>query len=65
MTDETTSRIPAAAPAALGRKFRGLSDRAVAWGFIAPSIFLLLAIISQRAFIRAENWANRGVRKVA
>lgn len=24
-------------------------------------IFLLLAIISQRFFIRAENWANRGV----
>lgn len=44
MTDETTSRISAAAPTALGRKFRGLSDRAVAWTFIAPSIFLLLAI---------------------
>ena len=28
-------------------------------------IFLLLAIISQRAFIRAENWANRGVRRAA
>lgn len=28
-------------------------------------IFLLLAIISQRAFIRAEAWANRGVRRAA
>ena len=28
-------------------------------------IFLLLAIISQRAFIRAETWANRGVRRAA
>lgn len=44
MTDETTSRTPAAAPAAFGQKLRGLSDRAVAWIFIAPSIFLLLAI---------------------
>jgi len=44
MTDETTSRSAAAAPAAFARKFRGLSDRAVAWGFIAPTIFLLLAI---------------------
>ena len=44
MTDETTSRSPAAAPAGFARKYRGLSDRAVAWLFIAPSIFLLLAI---------------------
>ena len=28
-------------------------------------IFLVLAIISQRAFVRLENWANRGVRKAA
>ncbi|MGI9525382.1 MAG: ABC transporter permease [Hyphomicrobiaceae bacterium] len=27
-------------------------------------IFLLLAIISQRAFVRAEKWANRGIRRV-
>jgi len=44
MTDETTSRSPAVAPAGFVRKYRGLSDRAVGWLFIGPSIFLLLAI---------------------
>ena len=44
MTDDTTGRNPAAAPLALGHKVRGLSDRALAWVFIAPTIFLLLAI---------------------
>ena len=44
MTDDTNGRRPAAAPLALGRKVRGLSDRALAWVFIAPTIFLLLAI---------------------
>ena len=28
-------------------------------------IFLVLAIISQRVFIRAESWANRGIRRTA
>ncbi|MEO1329440.1 MAG: ABC transporter permease [Pseudomonadota bacterium] len=27
-------------------------------------IFLILAIVSQQAFVRAERWANRGVRRV-
>jgi multiple sugar transport system permease protein len=31
-------------PAGLARRFRGLSDRAIAWLFIAPTIILLLAI---------------------
>ena len=44
MTHDTNGRRPAAAPLALGRKVRGLSDRALAWVFIAPTIFLLLAI---------------------
>jgi multiple sugar transport system permease protein len=44
MTDDTNGRNPAAAPLALGKKVRGLSDRALAWVFIAPTIFLLLAI---------------------
>jgi multiple sugar transport system permease protein len=33
-----------ATPAPLARKVRGLSDRAIAWLFVAPTIFLLLAI---------------------
>ncbi|QOL81531.1 carbohydrate ABC transporter permease [Pseudooceanicola spongiae] len=44
MTDETTSRVHTTAPVRLARQIRGLSDRAVAWIFIAPTIFLLLAI---------------------
>jgi multiple sugar transport system permease protein len=37
-------RAAAATPAPLARRVRGLSDRAVAWIFIAPTIVLLLAI---------------------
>ncbi len=37
-------RIARATPATLARRVRGLSDRAIAWIFIAPTIFLLLAI---------------------
>jgi multiple sugar transport system permease protein len=33
-----------ATPPALARRVRGLSDRAIAWIFVAPTIFLLLAI---------------------
>ncbi len=44
MTDEITGRSLAAAPAKLGHRLKGLSDRTVAWLFIAPTIFLLLAI---------------------
>ena len=35
---------PSATPAPLARRVRGLSDRAIAWLFIAPTIVLLLAI---------------------
>ncbi|MEM9049433.1 MAG: sugar ABC transporter permease [Pseudomonadota bacterium] len=33
-----------ATPESLARRVRGLSDRAIAWIFVAPTIFLLLAI---------------------
>lgn len=33
-----------ATPKRIARKIRGLSDRAIAWIFVAPTIFLLLAI---------------------
>jgi multiple sugar transport system permease protein len=36
--------IARATPAPLARKVRGLSDRTIAWIFVAPTIFLLLAI---------------------
>ena len=37
-------RVAAATPPPLARRVRGLSDRAIAWLFIAPTILLLLAI---------------------
>lgn len=37
-------RVADRTPAGMSRRFRGLSDRAVAWLFIAPTIVLLLAI---------------------
>ncbi|KIT15015.1 carbohydrate ABC transporter permease [Jannaschia aquimarina] len=37
-------RAARATPARVARKVRGLSDRAIAWIFVAPTIFLLLAV---------------------
>jgi len=37
-------RVTDATPATIARRVRGLSDRTIAWLFIAPSIVLLLAI---------------------
>ena len=34
-----------ATPAPVARRLRGLSDRTIAWIFVAPTIFLLLAFI--------------------
>ena len=44
MSDRTVDRVAQATPVRVARKIRGLSDRAIAWIFIAPTIFLLLAI---------------------
>lgn len=48
MSDTPVSRLAtraaAATPLPIARKVRGLSDRAIAWLFIAPTIVLLLAI---------------------
>lgn len=44
MTDETSTRFLSAAPARAARRIGGLSDRAIAWLFIGPTVFLLLAI---------------------
>ncbi len=38
------NRIAQATPQGVARRIRGLSDRAIAWVFVAPTIFLLLAI---------------------
>jgi multiple sugar transport system permease protein len=44
MTHGPIDRVAKATPNRVARKIRGLSDRAIAWIFVAPTIFLLLAI---------------------
>ena len=44
MSAKPIDRVASATPAPVARKIRGLSDRAIAWIFVAPTIFLLLAI---------------------
>src|SRR5258707_3620389 len=39
-----TRRAADATPAPVARRIRGLSDRAIAWAFIGPTMALLLAI---------------------
>ena len=44
MSERTIERVARATPAPLARRVKGFSDRAIAWIFVAPTIFLLLAI---------------------
>ncbi|MFN4158732.1 MAG: carbohydrate ABC transporter permease [Gemmobacter sp.] len=44
MTDTSVDRLARATPPNVARRIRGLSDRAIAWLFVAPTIFLLLAV---------------------
>ena len=44
MTDTIANRAAKATPLRVARQIKGLSDRAIAWIFVAPTIFLLLAI---------------------
>ena len=44
MTDSPITRVARATPPGMARQVRGLSDRAIAWIFVAPTIFLLLAV---------------------
>ncbi|MEO0923422.1 MAG: sugar ABC transporter permease, partial [Pseudomonadota bacterium] len=47
MTDTTPTpidRIAQATPKRVAARVRGLSDRTIAWIFVAPTIFLLLAV---------------------
>jgi len=44
MPETVIERAAAATPARIARPLRSLSDRALAWIFIAPTIFLLLAV---------------------
>jgi multiple sugar transport system permease protein len=44
MTSSPADRAAQATPPGIARRIRGLSDRAIAWIFVAPSIALLLAV---------------------
>ncbi|WP_417721059.1 carbohydrate ABC transporter permease [Salipiger sp.] len=44
MTHTPIETMARATPEPVARRIRGLSDRAIAWIFVAPSIFLLLAV---------------------
>ena len=44
MTDTLADRAAKGTPPRVARTVRGLSDRAIAWIFVAPTIFLLLAV---------------------
>lgn len=44
MTETPITRAAAATPPTVARKIKGLSDRAIAWIFVGPTIFLLLAV---------------------
>ncbi|MBE9636372.1 carbohydrate ABC transporter permease [Salipiger mangrovisoli] len=44
MSHSVIARAAEATPPGLARRFKGLSDRAIAWSFVAPTIFLLLAV---------------------
>lgn len=44
MTQSTMEKVARATPKPIARRVRGLSDKAIAWIFVGPSIFLLLAV---------------------
>lgn len=44
MTQSPISKAAHATPEPVARRIRGLSDRSIAWIFVAPTIFLLLAV---------------------
>lgn len=44
MTSSPLQRAASATPVGMARRIRGLSDRTIAWIFVAPTIFLLLAV---------------------
>ncbi|WP_158966569.1 carbohydrate ABC transporter permease [Chachezhania sediminis] len=44
MSETVMDRVAKATPTRVARRIKGLSDRAIAWIFVAPTIFLLLAV---------------------
>ena len=44
MSETAMDRVAKSTPPKVARQIKGLSDRAIAWIFVAPTIFLLLAV---------------------
>ncbi|KRS15431.1 carbohydrate ABC transporter permease [Roseovarius indicus] len=44
MSETVMDRAASATPKKVARRIRGLSDRTIAWLFVAPTVFLLLAV---------------------
>ena len=44
MSETTMDRVARSTPPSMKRRIKGLSDRSIAWIFVAPTIFLLLAV---------------------
>lgn len=44
MSNSTIERVAHATPPAIAQRVKGFSDRTIAWIFVAPTIFILLAI---------------------
>ena len=44
MSNTVVDRVARATPPRMARRIKGLSDRSIAWIFVAPTIFLLLAV---------------------
>jgi multiple sugar transport system permease protein len=67
--DSIADRVASATPPSVGRMVRGLSDRSIAWLFVAPTMVLLLAInifpLIWTVYLSFTNYAsNRPNRKV-
>ena len=67
--DSIADRVASATPPSVGRMVRGLSDRSIAWLFVAPTMVLLLAInifpLIWTIYLSFTNYAsNRPNRKV-
>lgn len=66
---DLAARVARATPPALARPVRGLSDRAIAWLFVSPTILLLLAInifpLAWTVYLSFTNYkANRPNREI-
>jgi multiple sugar transport system permease protein len=67
--DNVADKVASATPPSIAHRVKGLSDRAIAWIFVAPTIFILLAInifpLIWTVYLSFTNYAvNRPNREV-